>query len=46
MNQRSNACLIVDLWYIIMLNTDHWPPSYYSAIYKRQLSLHGAVFMI
>lgn len=44
--KRSNACLILDLRYIIMLSTDRWPPSYCSAIYKKQLSLHGAVFMI
>lgn len=45
-NQRSNACLIVDLWCIIVLKTDHWSPPYYSAIYNSQLSLHGAVVMI
>lgn len=45
-NQRSHACLIVDLWYIIMLKTDHWSLPCYSTIYNRQLSLHGAVLMI
>lgn len=45
-NQRSNARLIVDLWCIIVLKTDHWSPPYYSAIYNGQLSLHGAVVMI